>query len=65
MSTPAELAECLQDLAREYPQAVLKRNLVGNLVFYAHPDDEEATGFVELMECGWYRFADLFGVGSE
>jgi hypothetical protein len=58
---PAELAECLQDVAREWPLAVLRRNAVGNLLIYATPEELDPVGYVELMECEWRRFADEFG----
>jgi hypothetical protein len=61
VSTPAELAKCLQDVAREWPHAVLKRNAVGNLLIYSTPEETDPVGYVELMECEWRRFADEFG----
>jgi hypothetical protein len=61
MSTPGELAKCLQDVAREWPLAVLRRNAVGNLLIYATPEELDPVGYVELMECEWRRFADEFG----
>jgi hypothetical protein len=64
MSTPGELAVCLQDVAREWPLAALRRNAVGNLLIYATPGDVDPVGYVELMECEWRRFADEFAEGS-
>lgn len=54
----AVVIKALNDVAEQYPNAVVGRNDVGNLVFSAEPTPVTFIGYVDVITGDWALFPE-------